>query len=209
MDPEFIVCKFSELIEDPEYSKFIRKIFNFNDLEKYKIVYWPGSRKIFFENSISSAGCLFYKIHSNKLYLLLNNYNNPSFLPDDLGGKVELFDKSIFDTMRREVLEETNYIIDIFKIPTSQFKQYFYLKFCKYYLSLIEVDDTFFPDTRIFGKKEIKEDVERNIQWFDYNDIKPYLSTRLSKNINLIKYLNNIVYKLYKSSTGSKSKYFH
>ena len=219
IDPEKIISQFSALVEDSEHKKDIRRIFDYDNLEKSKIVWWKGDRRSYFENTISACGCLFYKIVDGRIKLLLYNYLDSKDAPlDDFGGKVDLYDRNVYETMRREVLEETNNLIDIFYINSERFKEYFYVKFSKYYTALIEVDEDFFPDTSIFGTKECLEGIDRVIKWYDYLDSKPRLSLRIRENKFLIDHLDNLIFSIgfktskytkYESREVNSYKYFN
>jgi len=72
-------------------------------------------RKVFYigDKIVSAAGCLFYKKVNNDIYLLLIKYEDPNWpLLDDFGGKVDIIDNTIEDTIIRELREETNNIIN-------------------------------------------------------------------------------------------------
>ena len=147
-----------------------RKFFDYNNISI--------SRKRPFKNSISACGCLFYK-NQGSLQLLLIEYENPEkpYL-DDFGGKIEMNDASVLDAMVREVAEETNFLLppDTLYPMLTDAKSH-YNRNCKYFGKLIEVDDTFFPDTSVFGKKEGKH--VRSVGWYNYVDVKHRLAPRI------------------------------
>ena len=170
-----------------------RKIFNYDNFEESKII--PKlDKKYTYDNTVSAAGCLFYKKSNEKLELLLISYDDPKWNKlDDFGGQVDDIDNTIYDTIIRETIEETNNIIKKSflekKINDKQYKS-FYNNFSKYYVITIEVDDNFYPDTDIFGNFETKDKIGRTIKWYNYSDIKNKISNRLTCNKEIINYLN-------------------
>ena len=80
-----------------------------------------SSRPKFLYNNkeVLSAGVLFYTIIDDKTYFLLRKDNSKKNKNkwSDLGGKSDKEDKVLFDTLTREILEETNnQIIELLKI---------------------------------------------------------------------------------------------
>jgi len=176
-----------------------QKIFNYDNLSESKLVQM-NDKKNMYTNTISAAGCLFYKNTKNGKELLLIKYADPSWPKlDDLGGKIDSNDKTIIDTIVREVGEESNNIISesqIRNLLLQKENKYFYNKQSKYYLILVKVDDKFFPDTSVFGDKEEHDKINRTINWYNFIDIKQKLAYRLVGTIQLMKELGN-------RSTGS------
>lgn len=173
-----------------------RRIFNYDDLTQTKIVTSLGAKHELYENSISAGGCLFYKKVNNSKELLLISYSHYNVNKlDDLGGKSEIEDKTVFDMIIRETLEESNFIININFLQDKIFnKDYraFYNANSKYYILLIEVDESFYPDTSIFGNFEETDKIFRDIKWYEYDTVKSKLSARLLYCKDLINYLNHI-----------------
>jgi hypothetical protein len=67
-------------------------------------------RKTFYLNNdndfpVMAAGVIIYKVKKNVVSILLSKNKN---VYEDLGGRVDLDDDTIFDTVIREVYEETN-----------------------------------------------------------------------------------------------------
>lgn len=170
-----------------------RKIFNYDNFDESKII--PKLDKQYtYNNTISAAGCLFYKQSKNDLELLLISYNDPKWNNlDDFGGQVDDVDNTIYDTIIRETMEETNNMIEREfiekKINDKQYKS-FYNNFSKYYMIAIEVDENFYPDTKIFGNLEIKDNIKRTVKWYNYSDIKDIMSNRIKCNKKIIDFLN-------------------
>jgi hypothetical protein len=167
---------------DDYYMNDYRKIFNYDNLSESKIVQ-INDRKNMYNNTISAAGCLFYKDTTNGKELLLIKYADPTWPKlDDLGGKVDNMDKSIIETIVREVGEESNNIISESQIRSLLAKKenmHIYNKQSKYYLILVKVDEGFFSDTSVFGNKEEHDKIIRRINWYNFPKIKLQLAYRL------------------------------
>lgn len=96
------------------------------------------NRKIFINDEnkdVLSAGVIFYKVESNKLKLLLIKKNH---IYEDLGGKSDTSDESIKDIAIREVLEESNNILNLTK---DRLNYSIYLNEAKYCLFLVEANE--------------------------------------------------------------------
>jgi 8-oxo-dGTP pyrophosphatase MutT (NUDIX family) len=172
-----------------------RKIFNRDTINENKIVNSLADITQTYENSISACGCLFYKIVDNVVQLLLIKYTDPNWQRlDDFGGKIDLDDTSVFNAMMREVSEETNGVItgEYLTSAINGDTKTFYNRKSKYYIWLVQVDDTFFPDTSIFGNNEIYDNIERTVQWYNFNEIKDSLAYRILHNDELIQYLKTV-----------------
>jgi len=175
-----------------------RKIFNFDNKLESKII-TPGEKSSQYENSISACGCLFYRIYNAKLQLLLISYldpKRPRF--DDLGGKVDESDSDVNDTISREISEETNGVITYEFMQThlhhnSTTTNIFYNKSSKYYVVVLQVDETFHPDTSVFGDFEETDRIHRVINWMDFKCAKRRLASRIVSNADLMKYLYGCV----------------
>jgi 8-oxo-dGTP pyrophosphatase MutT (NUDIX family) len=161
-----------------------RRIFNYDDMSKSKVVDNLNSKSKLFDNSISASGCLFYKIVDNKIKLLMIKYTDPRWPKlDDFGGKIDEPDKSVFDAAIRETTEETNNVIskDIILKILSDNDDYicFYNKTSKYYVYLMKVDDDFFNDTSIFGNFEKADKISRTVGWYDLHTNKKNIAYRI------------------------------
>lgn len=173
-----------------------RKIFNFDDLDQSKTVDGLMSPEIY-KNTISAAGCLIYKQDENdEVYLLLIKYTDcKSVLLDDFGGKIDDIDESVFDTITRELKEETNGVIErkniINKIIKNNFK-FFHQHYSKYFSILIKVNSDFYPDPKVFDELEYHDNIKRTVGWYKFNDCHQELAHRIKNNISLMEYLNNL-----------------
>lgn len=174
-----------------------RKIFNYEDMSESKVVSSLGDKKNLYTYSISACGCLFYRRVKGSIQLLLISYADPGWPRlDDFGGRVDESDESIADAISRETEEETNKVIDsnFMQDLLSDNSNYldFYNKESKYYVVLIEVDESFHPDTKVFGDFENCDKISRTIDWHDYLTVKPKLAMRLLCNLDLIEHLNSL-----------------
>jgi 8-oxo-dGTP pyrophosphatase MutT (NUDIX family) len=161
----------------------VRKIFNYDDLSQTKTTKMTD-RKNLYANTISAAGCLFYEDTADgHKQLLLIKYADPKWPRlDDLGGKIDEQDATIYDAIIREALEETNHVIsdtEMRQLVTNQKNKHFYNKQSKYYLILVKVDNHFYPDTKVFGQQEEHDQILRTISWYKFDDVKGQLAYRL------------------------------
>lgn len=129
-------------------------------------------------NPIRAGGVIFYKIDPlTKQIKMLMQYtertdkrtNIKRNVYEDIGGKTDENDKSINDTIMREVVEETNNIItkEIVKEHLDKEHRKIYLKHSKYYLILIEANKNIVDiDRRAYGKEEINGKL-RQFHWID------------------------------------------
>ena len=157
------------------------------NLTKLKIKEKPIRPTFYYNNdktkNIRAGGILFYKTIDNLKYFLFidNKYSN---WIEDLGGKTDLQDKSIMNTIIREVDEETNNLIKKDKIYECLHKnsQKFYNEYSKYLLYVIEANDYISNlTTEDFGEKESHTGFTREILWIPQNEIKKFkLSPRLA-----------------------------
>lgn len=158
----------------------LRKVFNYDNLIESRSVSLRDKKRLF-TNTVSAGGCLFY---NNKNQLLLIKYADEKWnLLDDLGGKVDESDMTISDTIVREVVEETNGVINAVQIRGLLMNSeglHFYCKSSKYYLILIEVGDNFYPNTEVFGDSEGHDKIQRTIRWYNFNDVQNVLAQRIS-----------------------------
>lgn len=173
-------------------SEYPRKKFDYSDLNRSIIEPMYRSH---FKQPITAAGCLFYRVKSGKMEILLANYKKKEFL-DDLGGKTDLEDTGIFDTISREVSEESNSLIDGSYIINAMIlgkSKSFYHKSSKYLCLVIEVSEHFHSDYKVFGDYEHTEGYERTIEWYPMDrQTTSRLNPRLKENAALMMYLNNI-----------------
>jgi len=153
--------------------------------------YWNGQS----QKPIRAGGLLLYKIINKKIYfLMLKKSSNKYF--EDFGGKTDKQDKNILDTIIREVLEETNKVIN-----KNEIKLYlenglsFYFDEGKYVLFVAQTHINYKPHQ--FGHKEVKENIKRNMFWIGYKTFKKQnkLHSRL-RNKKLYSFFNKLLKKL-------------
>jgi len=189
------------------FNKMSRRIFNYDNIKETKIVENLTSKRSLYENTISACGCLFYKIVKKKIQLLLISYSDPKWPKlDDFGGKISEDDDSLIDAMVRETLEESNHKIKekVLRKKISKGKPFYY-KQSKYYVVAMEVDDDFFPDTKIFGDFEETDNIKRKLKWYDFSSNKKNLAFRLLKNEKLMTFFNKKLQDLEDASSSESS----
>ena len=157
-----------------------RKVFYMDQLNNGVVVQSLASAG---RNAISAGGILFVKIVDGKTYLLLISYQDPNWpLLDDLGGRTEVTDTSIFETIDREVAEETN---DIIKVDSQNLEcMRVYIPKSKYLCLIVKVDPDAYLDTCVFGTFESTDKIHRTIEWHELtNELKPKLSQRIQHTV--------------------------
>ena len=127
----------------------------------------PDERPIFYFNGdvnkeIKAGGIIFYK--NNKLLMI-----HCKDKIEDFGGKSDIDDKNIYDTVSREVEEESNKIFTVEDIKNRiEGKTYIYIPWSKYALFFVELMKDY--DPKIFGKQEEHDGHNRNIIWVKIDD---------------------------------------
>ncbi len=172
-----------------------RKIFNFDNLSNIQLATTNCISNTLnkYENSISACGCLFYRI-SKEHYLefLLIKYQSSEWPRlDDLGGRIDVEDNTIFDAINREVKEETNEKINFSDHFREKYES-FYNKKSKYYCIAIELDEDAYSNTSIFGDLEVTDNIERTIKWYKYNECENHLAYRLFYCVNFMSFFNQL-----------------
>jgi hypothetical protein len=146
-------------------------------------------RPTFYFNSdnskpIRAGGILFYKIINNEPYFLMID-NTYSKCIEDIGGKTDFNDKSINNTIIREVDEETNSLINKKCIYSVLFKnsKKFYCEYSKYMLYLVKADEYISNlTTESFGDIEKHTGFDRKIYWYSRDEIK---KAKLNPRLNI------------------------
>lgn len=128
------------------------------------------------EKPLRAGGVIIYKYdkESNIELLLISSRGQY----EDIGGCTDNIDEDIFETVSREVEEETNEVITYGEIiKRLHDATYVYSKSSKYIIYIVQATD---EETNLesseFGNKEIHDDISRTISWVP-------LSTILDKDI--------------------------
>lgn len=170
-----------------------RKIFNYDNMSESKIIASLKAVDELYTNSISACGILFYRNTDNGKELLLMKYADPKWNKlDDFGGCIDASDSSVIEAIVRETSEESNGKITremVESIISENKYKVFYNNYSKYYSIVVEVDNTFFPDTSVFGDFEESDKINRTIGWYNYNDCKGDIAYRIGKNPDTIAFL--------------------
>jgi len=171
------------------------------------------------ENEIRAGGVIFYTFINEKLHILLIKKTETNIY-EDFGGKTDMLDLTILDTISREVDEESNKIFsqeNIKKILENNIKNNVYNRKSKYTIYFLEISNI---DCTLFGNKEIHDNIPRTVHWISYDEfidlkIKNKINPRLTLNnidmqLNYFIYLNekkNLTLGLEKLKIKSKPKY--
>lgn len=130
-----------------------------------------NKRKTFYYNNdeskpITASGILFYR-NPKKMEILLIESDG---MFEDIGGKTESFDETVFETVIREVEEETNGVIKI--TDEGRLNNSIYVPRAKYELFIVEADKFEKElESDIFGDKEIHDNYNRKIKWIEKEKI--------------------------------------
>lgn len=156
----------------------MRRVFNYDNTKEAALISQRDPTP--YARSVTAAGCVFRK----GTRLLLIRYASSAWpLLDDLGGKADVRDTCIEDTIAREVREETNGVIteDLVRAAISQCAAAtFYNARAKYYGLVVDVDNDFFPDSSVFGTHENTDKIERTVSWYEYAAVRDKLCVRLA-----------------------------
>ena len=131
---------------------------------------------------IRAGGVIIYKKVGNdiKLLMIKTTHRNVTRY-EDIGGKTDINDITEYDTVSREVAEETNLVINQ-KIIKYQLKNAdsIYVPYSKYLVFLVEANlyERNLKST-YFGDKEIQDNIYRTINWISLDS---YLNNTLNFN---------------------------
>jgi len=134
---------------------------------------------------IKAGGVIIYKIEDGSIKILLIKIKQfcksvkdgvkdgeVKEVYEDIGGKTDSGDISFYDTVSREVAEETNNVINpqIIKHQLS-YSDNLYIEHAKYLLYIIKANSYEKNlNTQSFGDKEIHDNIDRTIVWIDALD---------------------------------------
>ena len=142
-------------------------------------------RKVFYyqeDKPVTAAGILFIK-EETKEVLVQRLPKEDGFIYTDFGGKIDMSDESVMDTISRELGEEINYGIYLKKdkiyldekslkeIIENNTKNQLYIPFAKYLLTFTQFDSKILAlNMKIIGEKEKLDDIQRTVQWISYDE---------------------------------------
>jgi ADP-ribose pyrophosphatase YjhB (NUDIX family) len=120
------------------------------------------------DKPIRAGGIIFYKKDNDDIKILLIKDNDRY---EDIGGRTDIKDITIIDTVSREVEEETNNVIKSNNIKNILItSQSFYIPHGKYIIYLVEADNYIKNlDSSVFGDIEIHDNIHRTIKWVNIN----------------------------------------
>lgn len=162
----YIINNIVEIIDNNTEGKFylLRLYFNF----LYKLT--SLRPKFMVDNFVIYAGgLLIYKVdEDNKIWILMIK-SKGSY--EDFGGKVDIEDKSIIDTVIRESSEESNNLLDSEYLREKITKgdcSKLILDKCKYILYIVKSSENdLLLRSEDFGDKEEYEGIYRTVEWVD------------------------------------------
>ena len=146
---------------------------------------------------IRAGGVLFFNCKKSKVELLMIKKSS-NLKYEDIGGKTSECDNDIYETVAREVSEETNNVINITIIKKQLYSaKCIYIPHAKYLLFIVKANSFERKlKTDNFGNKEIHDDIDRTIEWVDFDD---FLDNKLKVNNRLHSYeLKGFLYEHFK-----------
>jgi len=146
-----------------------------------------GRPTFYFENDlikpIRAGGILLYKKYNGDIkFLIIKKLTFGDNLHEDIGGKTDIGDLDIIDTISREVNEETNNVInrDIIKEQIKSVGKPLYVPFSKYLIYLVEANELQMNlKPSAFGSEETHDSIKRIIYWMK---VKNFLLDRYNFN---------------------------
>lgn len=122
------------------------------------------------EQEIRAGGLLLYRYEKDM--------KEPEFLMiksrdkyEDFGGRTDMADKSIDDTICREADEESNGILNFEDmVELIKDKQTIYVGDSKYLLYIVKTNKSYNPDE--FGTFEIHDKINRTVEWIKLSQLK-------------------------------------
>ena len=133
---------------------------------------------------IRAGGVLFFNYNKSRIELLMIKKFSKYLKYEDIGGKTSECDNNIYETVAREVSEETNNVINFIIIKNQlHLAKCIYIPHAKYLLFIVKANSYERRlKTEIFGNKEIHDDINRTIEWVNSND---FLNNKLRVNSRL------------------------
>ncbi len=128
---------------------------------------------------IRAAGVILYYREKETicfLFIVCNKEIEP------FGGKTDMIDKDVKQTVVREAGEESNGII---KLNENDLHDSLYFPLSKYLLFFVESNTKFEP--KLFGTKELHENINRLVEWMTYDQIIHQKMRKIDKKIFLTK----------------------
>jgi hypothetical protein len=178
--------------DDIEINEIINKNKNNNNEINNKL-----RPTFYFDNDetkeIKAGGVIFYKYYNKNIEILLSHIeiNN---IYEDLGGKTSYKDKNIYDTIAREVDEESNSLFKKKHIKERLLKlkseSYIYIEHCKYLLFFLPASNREQKFKKYhFGKIEKYTKNNRMINWLKMTT---YINTIANTDLEHIRLKNNV-----------------
>lgn len=127
-----------------------------------------------------AAGMLFFAIENHGKGKILLAFEEKKKRWTDLGGKIEVDDKTPYEAAMREVSEELNGVLP----PDCVVHSAIYDTRAKYLCYLVQVSRTWMPDTSVLGTTETHTGANREFRWIrDLNEVGSKLAIRLHRDV--------------------------
>lgn len=123
--------------------------------------------------TVSAAG---FMLRNGNNYLMQIHSDMP-WMYDDFGGKTDLYDKDVFDTVMREVCEESNSYLNVSREELMAAEKY-YIPSSKYLLFVADTTKDYAEVIELMGDYEEWDDCPRTTGWV-HESIHEYCHPRL------------------------------
>lgn len=142
------------------------------------------------DQPVRAGGIIFYQKQDDDIrYLLVKCDNRKRY--EDFGGRTDEVDKDYFDTVARELEEESNGIFKHNDIKKKIIKQEpLYNPSGKYVVFFLELYDEI--DTKIFGDREYHDDIPRKVFWVSHKKITKNNSKKLTYRLSFKPFFKKI-----------------
>jgi hypothetical protein len=158
--------------------------------KKRKCFYYDNNT----EKPILAAGILFVKEENGKKYVLMQIKKEKQDEYSDFGGKIDLDDQSIVETIARELGEELNFglydskkterknfdnINELKKIIEENIIKKVYQERAKYFVIIAKFPENISLDFMTIGISEKLDKINRTVEWITYDQfLKLYNGTK-------------------------------
>ena len=117
-----------------------------------------------------AAGALLYQKSGNQTFFLLINRNGRY---EDFGGRVEVIDNTVIDTVAREVVEESNGVINNSFIRSLLNKRgpVLHSPISQYFMYFRRVHESVIYKPEFFGDCEIHDNIVRTVEWVSKREL--------------------------------------
>lgn len=95
---------------------------------------------------------------------LMQIHEDKHYHYSDFGGKTEYYDKDVYDTVMRELCEESNGYLNVSRKELLK-SETFYCKKSRYLLFIVDTEKDYIEAIKLMGDKEIHDNKPRTTGW--------------------------------------------